>query len=143
MKISCPVCNKKKDSLPGKYICSACKTIFEFNPNGKIILIKRYKFDYWSFFTALFFPLAFMVLIASNNFNFNDHYIIFGCMMIFYPVLLFIRQVFHGQITTLELYYKFFTKVLHKEDSGRITAFYLTFVTNLAGVVFILYKLLV
>ncbi|OFX47728.1 MAG: hypothetical protein A2X13_11315 [Bacteroidetes bacterium GWC2_33_15] len=142
--INCPICNKGKDIDYGKYICSECKSKFEYLPNGKIVLIKRNKFDYWIFVLSLIFPLIFIVLfmdnVARNNFYlFNG--IFPGLMMIFYPLIITIRQVFVSgadSVTLINLYFIFFQKELHKEDIGRIIGFYLTFITNLIGLIFII-----
>jgi uncharacterized integral membrane protein len=142
--VNCPVCKKGKDIDFGKFICSDCKSKFEYQPNGKIVLIKRNKFDYWTFILSLIFPIMFIVLFMDNVARDNFYLLngIFpGLIMIFYPLIITIRQVFISgadSVTLLNLYVNFFQKELYKEDIGRIIGFYLTLITNLIGLVFII-----
>ncbi len=142
--VNCPVCKKEKDIDFGKFICSDCKSKFEYQSNGKIVLIKRNKFDYWTFILSLIFPIMFIVLFMNNVARDNFYLLsgIFpGLIMIFYPLIITIRQVFISgadTVTLLNLYFSFFQKKLHKEDIGRIIGFYLTFITNLIGLLFII-----
>lgn len=148
MNISCPVCKKEKDIDYGKFICSDCKSKFEYQSDGKIVLIERNKFDHLTFFMALAFPLIFFTLIsiAIVQGDFNKMFNIpVGLFMIFYPFLIAIRQLFSQGLDTLTLiglYFSFFKKELKKEDIGRQIGFYLTFVTNITGLLMIIMKLI-
>ena len=144
MIVKCPVCGREKDSNYGKFICTYCKSRFEYKADGKIILIKRNKFDYSIFLTSLIFPLIFLFGFANIDFHFRDINILAGFFMLLYPLLILIRQIYYRFDTTiLDLYYKFLKKDLVKEDIGRKIGFYLTFVTNIGGIVLILIKMIV
>ena len=146
---NCPVCNREIDISYGENICSICNSKFEFHSDRKIVLIKRNKFDYWTFFLAISFPLIFFTImsVAAIQGIFDRVFCIpFGLAMIFHPILIIIRQIFHqglDSITLIDLYISFFRNELKKEDIGRKIGFYLTFITNMTGVVMILIKLII
>lgn len=146
--INCPVCNKEKDIDYGKYICSDCKSRFEYQKDGKVVLIKRNKFDYLTFILSLIFPVMFSVLFMDNITR-NNFYLINGIfpglVMIFYPFIITIKQLIipgADSVTILNLYFSFFQKELHREDNGRIIGFYLTFITNLVGIILIIINII-
>jgi predicted nucleic acid-binding Zn ribbon protein len=144
MTINCPVCNEEKEVSQGKFICSKCRSILEYNLGGQVLLIKRKKFDYITFFGSFIFPIGLIVLFFSNTARNNfyiDNELFSGLVMIFYPIIISLRQLFHydeKNFFFLSLYLSFFKKQLNKEDTGRIIAFYITFITNLIGVALII-----
>jgi hypothetical protein len=149
MLIKCPVCNKEKNIDYGKYNCSDCKSKFEYQTNGEVVLIKRNKFDFWMFFMAMAFPLMIIVFICIAIIQgafYKIFNIPFGLFMIFHPLLITIRQLFisgFDNMTLIGLYFSFFSKELKKEDVGRQIGFYFTFITNITGVIWILVKLII
>jgi hypothetical protein len=95
MIINCPICNKDRDSDFGKYICSDCKSKFEYFSDGRIKIIKRNKFDYWIFSISLIFPVFFGFLFIDNVARENFYLvksILPGLIMIFYPLLITISS---------------------------------------------------
>jgi uncharacterized protein YlaI len=148
MKIKCPVCDKEKDIDFGKYICSDCKSKFEYQTDGKIVLIKRNKFDFWNFLIALTFPVLFLILFSNKESRdniYNNTYLLTGVFMVFYPFFIAIRHFYYlgfDSVTLLSLYLRFFNNELKKEDIGRQIGFYLTLTTNIAGVILLITKLI-
>lgn len=142
--ISCPVCNKENEIDYGKYICSSCNSKFEYYSNGKIEIIKRKKIDYFIFLVSIIFPLLFVILYSNEVSRINffiRHEIFSGILMIFYPFLITLRQVFFQGTETrtlIGLYVRFFQGKLKREDAGRIIGFYLTLTTNVFGIIWIL-----
>jgi len=144
MNVKCPVCEKEKDVNFGKFICSNCNSSFEYQSDRKIVILKRNKFDFWTFIMSLIFPILFIILFlndtARDNFYSNNE-LFSGLVMIVFPLIIALRQLFFlgGQsFLFLNLYLSFFSKQLHKEDIGRIMAFYITFITNLIGLFLII-----
>lgn len=140
--ISCPVCDIEKDVEPGKYICSKCKSKFEYLPNGEISLIKREKFDFWIFFYALFLPLGVIALLIKQVFFFEksfSDFLLLGVYFLLYPFLISIKQVYYrDKISFIALYYDYFSKRLSRHDNGRMIGFYIVFIFNIIGLFFIL-----
>jgi uncharacterized integral membrane protein len=138
--IGCPVCNKKKDIVYGKYICSDCKSRFEYCQDGKVVLIKSKKFDYGIFFISLILFVLFLVLFINDSTResfYQSQKIFAGNVLIFLPFVMAIRQVFNlglDAVTIFGLYIRFFRHELNKEDYGRIIGFYMTLIINLTGI---------
>ncbi len=148
MNTKCPVCQKENNIQPGKYICTDCKSKFEFQSNGKIILIKRNKFDYWTFIMALIAPVVFIGFLIYDLINSSfvyEKWTNLGIILILYPLLLTIRQLFFhvNGLICIQLYFKFFTGKLQLEDSGRIISLYITLVFNAIGFILLFSKILI
>ncbi len=146
--IKCPVCKKEKDIDYGKYVCPVCKSKFEYQRGGNIILIKRNKFDYSIFFISLIVPGVVLTSLTFGWLNISDikdNLLIVGLFFLLYPLLITFRQVLHLDFDELflNLYSKFFSNELKKEDKGRIIAFYFTAFLNIIGLIFILIHILI
>lgn len=145
MNVLCPICQKEKDVNNGKYICSNCDSKFEVYENGNIELIKSNKFDYWILFLSLTIPLLFIGFLVhelyTDKFNFSSWQDL-GFVLLFYPILIMLRQLFFNveMYNLIGLYIEFFKGQLHKQDGGKIIGFYVTFVTNITGLILIVSK---
>lgn len=146
----CPVCNKKNKKVNGKIFCLHCGSVYEVLSNKEVCLIKRKKFDYEALLLAVFFPIA-TALYSSYKLSIfemiNEHKIVLGLILLFYPLfnLLYLvpRGAYEGGELLFVLYKYFFKQKLHVQDLGRILAFYITFLMNISGVVLILWSIII
>ena len=143
MKIHCPVCHRECDVEHGKYICTDCKSKFEYTTKGLVRLIKRNKFDYLTFFYSIIIPLLFLILFTYSKMydkSFDFSYSFVGLILIIAPFLAIFKRILfrdNDAFVIFYLYDKFFKKELNKEDAGRIVSFYLIFLQNILGLIFL------
>jgi hypothetical protein len=142
MNIVCPVCKNKKEAAFGKYECSACKSKFVYTEYG-IRLIKRNKFDRYTFFKSLFVPgviIGLPFIVKSDPTRLADDFLIIGLFLLSYPILILFRELIPSDnVTLIVLYYRFLSKKLHYEDNGRICAFIITFAFNILGLILVFF----
>lgn len=148
MKIKCPVCDKENDVGYGKYICTDCKSKFELITNGTVRLIKRNRFDYWTFLYSITFPLMFLIFVIRDQLydkEFNFSLLAVGLMFVVIPFLTILKRGWFGDNDAFLIFYlydKFFKKELKKEDIGRIISFYVIFLQNILGLIFLIIGLI-
>lgn len=144
--LHCPVCGKSNKEKYGMNICVHCSSLFEVLPSGKVRLIKRKKFDVgilllsvsstiiiFSFFSDKLFALE----LAAND------KLVIGLILLLYPLFASIYMMMRGfteEATMLfVLYGIFFKRKLYQQDYGRILAVYITLITNILGVILIIW----
>lgn len=144
--IYCPICGLKSEKEFGKISCLDCNSLFKVLPEGEVKLIKANKLDIWSVIIAAAFPIGIVVLFfhdrSSLDLNSTQKMVI-GLMMLLYPLISFLYMISRNLEEDLifGLYSKFFRKKLSQQNKGKIIAFYITFVTNIIGLVLIVWSI--